>query len=966
MRRVNLSPPLGVNPGGRGIRVEPNDFFVSAGVERMPEDRIEAGAAAPRGRTGELGEGQPDRSAALPLLTSKLAVAPLSGAVVARPRLFTLLETGAAGPVTLVSAPAGWGKTMLLSSWYHAQAEPRTRAWLSLEPGDGGGRLWSYLCVAIRSTHNGSSPAADNGSSDGPERGFLDHLAAELASRPEPVTLLLDDFHRVDDPSVASGLDFLLRHAGGRLRLVIGGRTDPALALHRWRLSGELTEIRASELAFTAAEAAELLTAHGISLPADQADELWVRTEGWPAGLRLAALALPGHPDPARFVDEFAGDHQAVTDYLTVEVLAGLASEARDALRRGAVADRVCGGLVNALTGRTDGDQLLAELERDTGFLIGLGTRPPAYRYHRMLAELLRAELGRRPADELLDLHRRAAAWAAAQDLPTEALRHALAAGEWSWAIDVLVGHWPDLVPYAPGRPGVPAPAPPQPEAVRADPELALAYTAERLDGADLASAADYLQLADRHERLLTGPRRDRFALMAAALRLARAQLAGDAADVLAAAARLRALAQPPGAGAARPPVDLGARAIARTAAGAAQLGTGDLAAAETELAGALADAQRAGLTRTILACTSRLALVRAVRGRLAAAERDARAAIGTTIDAGSTPADQSHAYLALAVVALQRDRPAAAEANLALAGHRVDQACEPAVAALAALVRAQLSRDRGDLTGGYQLLLAGRARLADQTGAQQLAHWLLAAEADLCTAHGDLARSRELLLAPLDASAGPVEPLAVALARAYLHGGDAGAAARTLPDWAGPAGDLWLLPVRLEAGLLDALTARAAGDHRRAARTLEQVLALAEPDGFRRVFTRSEPSARDLLAAHLDSGTAYWPMVRELISIGEVYAGRDADQPHGGRDGDRRERGGRLAAAVPGLGEPLTDRELTVLRYLQSILSNVEIASELSVSVNTVKTHVRNIYRKLDATRRREAVRRARELRLI
>lgn len=932
----------------------------------MPEDRIGAGAAAPRGRTGEVVR---ERPAVAPLLASKLAVASLPGAVVDRHRLFTLLETGAAGPVTLVCAPAGWGKTTLLGSWYRSHDDNGHRAWLSLEPGDGGSRLWSYLRAAVRRADDGpplpvavgSVPAVEGG--DGPvDRDFLDHLAAELGRRPEPVTLVLDDFHRIDDPELANGLEFLLRHAGDRLRLVISGRTDPALALHRWRLNGELTEIRADELAFTAAEAAELLTAHGISVPADQAEELRVRTEGWPAGLRLAALALPGHPDPARFVDTFGGDDAGVADYLSVEVLAGLPDRTRDVLRSGAIADRVSGDLVNALTGRTDGDRVLAELEHDTGFVIALGSRPPAYRYHRMLADLLRAQQRLRPADELLDLHRRAANWAVARDLPARALRHALAAGESSRAVDVLVGHWAELVPYAPARPGPSAPAPPTPEAVRAEPELALAYAADALDRGDPTGADGYLRLAERHEQQLGGARRDRFTLIGAALRLAGAQLAGPCADVLVAATRLRTLASPPGAGAGRPPVDLSARAIARTAAGAAQLGAGDLVAAETELTGALADAQRAGLARTALACTGRLALVRAVRGALATAERDARTVVGSALDAdGGAPADHAHAYLALAIVAVHRDRPTDAEANLVLAGNRIEQGPEPAVAALAGWVRAQLGRDRDDLAGAYPLLLAAHARLADQPRSGRLAQWLLAAEADLCTAHGDLGRGRELLLAPWTRRPGRRKRSPWRWLARTCTAGTRRPLARTLPDWAGPDGDAWLLPVRLEAGLLDALAARAAGDHRRAARTLEEVLVLAEPDGFRRVFTRSVPSARDLLAAHLDSGTAYWPMVRELIAAGAEHTGPDPAPST-----DRRDRGGRLAAAVPGLGEPLTDRELTVLRYLQSILSNVEIASELSVSVNTVKTHVRNIYRKLDATRRREAVRRARDLRLI
>ncbi|MGA4684515.1 helix-turn-helix transcriptional regulator, partial [Micromonospora sp. AB353] len=225
-----------------------------------------------------------------------------------------------------------------------------------------------------------------------------------------------------------------------------------------------------------------------------------------------------------------------------------------------------------------------------------------------------------------------------------------------------------------------------------------------------------------------------------------------------------------------------------------------------------------------------------------------------------------------------------------------------------------------------------------------ELGAWLAADEAQVRAVVGDVDGARALLDAAGD---GPAPALADA--RLRLRAGDARAAERALPDWTGSGAADWPLPVRLGAGLLDAALADASGDARRAGRLLEEVLALAEPDGYRRVFTRAEPGVRDLLAARLDSGTAYWATVSELVR------GADAQPVAATADGPART-----------LDEPLTERELTILRYLQSILSNVEIAAELSLSVNTVKTHVRNIYRKLDATRRRDAVRRARELRLI
>ncbi|MDG4789066.1 LuxR C-terminal-related transcriptional regulator [Micromonospora sp. WMMD1102] len=1042
-------------------------------------------------------------SATPPLLTAKLAATPRSGAVLLpRPRLFELLDRGTAGPLTLVSASAGWGKTVLLSSWCRARNATVGRAvdspdrgpvgWLSLEPGDGGARLWSYLYAALRPAVDGQQP--DAGDEPDPAYG-LEFLADQLARRTGPATLILDDLHQVDDPEVSSGLEFLLRHTAGRLRLVIGCRTDPGLALHRWRLSGELTEIRAADLAFRPDEVAELFSGYGEPLPPEQARRLCGRTEGWPAGLRFATLALPGHPDPARFVDEFTGEYPDVGDYLTEELLSGLSADARESLCRASLVAGFSAELLGALTGRADAARTLSELDRLGGFVIPLGGRPAGYRCHPMLGELLRSELARRPAEQVAELHRRAATWFTANDLPAEALRHALAARDWPYAINVLLRHWPDIVPYGQYAPARPEPPAPSVEVVRNAPEIGLAYAADRLDGGESTAADDYLTLAAEHADRLDAARRHRFRRIAAALRLAAAQSGGDEPAVLAGftdllapdppdtrahtnrqsrpsaqgrrdsrsqrdpSSRLETSSRrdpssrpdtagragagqgggagieatvdggtllgfdldtyvdadridltrltlldvdrsgpdgsgwsgpdgsaPLGAGLADPParqlavdpvdggetdlggLDLRAGAVARILSGTIRFGAGDIVAAEPEIADGLAEASRAGLSRARRLCLGRLALARAVRGELTGADETARAALGSAPFRGLIrPADGVHAYLAQALVALHRDRPDDAAANLALGIRGAEYVDDPLVHALTGLVEARLLRDRGDLTGAHQVLAGIRRRLGDRAETQPLAHWLLAAEAELRIDHGDVELARELLTPAVERGAAPVEPVAVALARAHLRAGDPQAALRTLPAWETPPGappgapgeplpppllpPLPLPPplsLRLVAGLLDASAARLSGDHRRAARVLEQVLRLAEPEGFRQVFVRADPPVRDLLAAHLDSGTAYWAMVHELVGAVDGAAGTVPTGP-----------------AVPP-GEPLTERELTVLRYLQSILSNVEIAAELSLSVNTVKTHVRNVYRKLDVTRRRDAVRRARELNLI
>ncbi|MGC5309194.1 LuxR C-terminal-related transcriptional regulator [Micromonospora zamorensis] len=949
-------------------------------------------------------ETAPGLPAESPLLASRLTPAVPPEPVVARPRLLRRLDEGSAGPVTLIAAPAGWGKTTLLASWVRLggpapDAEPGAvvpdsgdlsvppearpvPAWVSVEVGDDGDRLWAYLAAALRSA---TGSAEDGPLPDRPPRPEqLEVLAATLAAADRPVLLVLDDLHRVADPAALAGLEFLLRHAEQRLRLVIGARAGLHLPLHRLRLAGELTEIGPDELAFTDDEVADLLTAHAAALPAAAVHRLRDRTGGWPAALRIAALAVRGQPDPERWVGQFGGDQPEIAGYLHEEVLATLDPAEEDLLRRTAVVDTVCADLAEALTGRADAAPALAALAGTGGLLHREDTRPPWYRCEPLLADLLRADLARLPADELRDLHARAADWYAGDGRPADGLRHALAAGRWDLAGDLFVAHWPELTRYDRDSVHAPAPMTPPAEVIRADPEVALACAAERAYAGDLPAASSHLRTAADHAAGLPVPRRDRFLRLVTALEVSVARLADDPAEVRAAAARLLRTrpagatptrvpdAAPTGAASSAPTAggggaadDADLRAFTGIALGLVELADGALPAAR--FVRARAAAREAGRPRTELVGASRAALLLAVRGELRAAEQAARDALGMPPCRGwSCRLDCAYAYLALALVAQLRDQPEEAAANLALAGPALGvvdgwvggpetdagddwpaaAADEPVAATVAALCRAKLHRDSGDPAAGQRLLVRAREALADRASATGLAGLLLAAEAELRAERGDLDAARDLLAGAADGESDPA--LAVTAAKVELLAGDTAAAGRSLPGWQSPAATAWPLPVRLDAGLLDALLAERAGDGRRAGRILEQVLDLAGPQGCRRVFTRAEPPVRDLLAAHLDAGTAHFALVSDLVR----GAGRSTARP----------------AAEPRetLDEPLTERELTILRYLQSILSNVEIASELSLSVNTVKTHVRNIYRKLDATRRREAVRRARELRLI
>ena len=845
--------------GSRKRRVDPAD------ADASPQPDGQAGR-----RTGPS-----PASRAGGLLASKLVVPVPTWLPVPRPRLHALLDQGTHGPLTLLAAPPGAGKTMLVASWAAGRHAPGPVAWVTADPGDADpDRFWAHVLAALQAT--GALPARGvlsglRGLPGGADDRFLAVLVNGLAELRSPVVLVVDDLHEAGGRAVPAGLQFLLRHGPPQLRLVIASRADVAVSLHRLRLAGQLTEIRAADLAFTPAEADELLAGLGVSLLEADLERLWRRTEGWAAGLRLAALSLRGHPDPGRFVAEFAGDDHAVAGYLVEEVLACQPPEVQEFLLRTCMADRLSGELADALTGRSDGARMLARLERSHAFTTALGPNRLWYQYHPLFAELLRAELRHWRTEEVPGLHRRAADWLAANDLLAEAAGHALAGGDLDQAARVLEAHWQAIL----ARPRAPA-------------------------GRDLARLAP----AGHGWRPEPGPG------------------------------------------------DQGRRALVLTTLGAAELWSEELDGAHAHLEEGTTLAQQAGEDAVALTALGHLALLEAIDGNLTRAERLGEAAAGLAERHGWSERPQAAAAeLARAWVRYQRDDlPAAARIlGRAASAARLGRDRNVALAVELTEVRLAAGGGRDGLSHALVDLRAALLATAGHGPPRLLAGVLRRSEARLLLAAGDHEAAAGVL--PADPGADLAAPDAVIAARVRLAGADPAGAARILAPHLDGRVPGPRLPVLVEACMVDALARHELGDHGAAGDRLERTLGLAAPEGHRRVFVEGGPAVRALLTGHLRRDTAHRALLGSLLE-----ALPPVGSPAGGPAGDP-------AAA---LVEPLSERERVVLRYLPSLLSAHEIASELYVSVNTVKSHIRSIYRKLDTNRRMDAVRRARQLELL
>ena len=872
--------------------------------------------------------------------------------LIPRPALFELLNTGER--VVLVSAPAGSGKTFLLRSWIAAEGLEDRAAWVSVGRQERDAQaFWLSVLDSLRATRIGSGQVRElTAAPDLDGATAVRRLLEDLRSLPERVWLVIDDLHELQAEEAVHQVELLLAGAPPELRLVLLTRRDLRLGLHRLRVEGGLTEIRAEELRFSVGESRALLEAAGVRLSDGALESLVARTEGWAAGLRLAALSLANDPDPERFAAGFSGRERAVAEYLLAEVLERQPEEVTRLLLRTSILERVSGPLADRLTGCSGSERILCELEDAGAFVVSLDAERSWFRYHHLFADLLALELRRTAPQELPGLHAIAAEWLAEHGYPIEAVRHAQAAENWGLAARLLADNWRFL--YLDGRlatgrellSGFPD------GMAATDAELALLVARDKRVVGSLHESESYLALAERMSRSVPEDRRVRFQVAVLLVRLSLARDRNDPDAVAGAAQRLLALAASPqaieaGVG------EEGLRATALLDLAAAEMWSGQLEAAERHVEQGLKDARRIGWPMLELQALSYRAFVGMVRSP-AIGEQRARGAIEVARAHGweDTAWAAGSAYVALGNVTLWRGQLAEAEgwldrAELVVRGFAEPTTAmtEPTTAMMLYVDRAMLEfvcgRHEAAMTahGAVESIQQGFARqhgLATRAQALKLGMLVRVGETELV--------QRALDDMDEDVRAGSAMRVVQAALR-LARDDPEGAAAALAPIFDGASlidSPRW----NIQALLLKARVEDALGDAGASSRALERALELAEPDGLLLPFLLHP--APDLLERHARLRTTHASLILEVLNLlsGHTPAARPEH--------------------VEPLQEPLSESELRVLRYLPTNLPAPEIAGELFVSLNTIRTHMRNLYAKLGVHSRAEAVKRARELGLI
>ena len=870
-----------------------------------------------------------------PFLRTRFAIPTRPATFLRRERLVRHLDQALLTPLTMVNGAAGAGKTLLVADW--AAQRDRPVAWLTVESADQGcGMFWSYLLQALRAAGvpppDGTGYPADANRVD---HTLLARLAAHLGDQDRPVIVVLDEYDRVTEPEIAEQLEFVLHHAGHGLRLILVTRTEPLLPLHRYRAVGDMTEIRDAELAFTPEEAAALLEQHGLRLPLDAARGLVERTRGWAAGLRLCALAARESPDPQTYLKEFEADRTTVSDFLLAEVLKRQTPQTQDLLLRVSVLERFSPELANALTERADAESILAGLHRENAFVEYLGHT--WYRLHPLFGEILHAHLRVRSPGLEPELHRRAAAWLRHSGSLAETLGHGAAAGDWEFTAGALVDDLAigQLFTGLRSEDLTELFAQMGPEAT--SPATDLVRAARELSRSDLDCGLTHLHHAEESlagERTPTGE--DPPGLAAAQLSCAllevlaarltgspgRAELAAEAAERLQAEVPAHLLDEHP---------EL--NALLLTHLGSTRLWAGRIEDARAALTSAAGCAGGASTALPREESLGHLALIDYLNGWLGRAERKALAGM-TGTEGSSLPraSGSGIGLLVLAAVAVDRNELRQAQALLDAAADSQRTLRDPVTGAGRTIATARLLLARGDPRGALEA--AEPAFAADVVSPWAEGQTALVASA-AHLAEGRPETAVELLRAVPDGEVA----CAVQAARAQLASGRP-AEALALLDQVHPDGRIGPA-VTVRASLVRAQAADGAGDSATSRRLVAQALQEARRERLRRPFLEAGPWIRPLLGM---------VPLRELAT-GWLTPGppRPEDQP-----------------SPVLVVEELSGRERDVLERLAQLMSTEEIAADLYVSVNTVKTHLKSVYRKLGVNRRHDAVRRARELRLL
>ena len=916
-----------------------------------------------------------------PILATKLYIPPPRPKIVLRPRLIERLNEGLSSgrKLTIISASAGFGKTTLVSEWVASCGRPV--AWLSLDEGDNDSTCFLIYFIAALQTIapkiGAGMLAALQSHQPPPIESILTALINEINTLPENFILVLDDFHIIDSKPVDNALTFLLEHLPPQMHLVFATREDPPLPLARLRARGQLTELRAADLRFTTSEAAGFLNqGMGLNLSVENIAALEARTEGWIAGLQLAALSMQGRSDAASFIKSFSGSHHFILDYLVEEVLQRQPEHVRNFLLQTAILDRLSSPLCDAVTGQEDGKGMLEALERGNLFVIPLDDQRQWYRYHHLFAEVLQAHLREAQPDRVSALHRRASEWYERNGLRPDAIRHALAAKDFELAAGLIEltgpttedgsiqqATWLGWVKRLPE------------ELIRARPVLNVWYAYVLLGSGDLEAAESrfkdaerWLESADTMKVQQPAPSvemvvvdKKQFKSLPATIAIGRAYIAlalGNIPDTVRYASQVLELTE----------ADPFRHSQAYMLLGLTYWASGDLEAAERVFAEYTMKLRTAGNIPDAIDTSVVLADIRLALGHLHEAIHTLEQLLQFVMDQGEPiPLVAADLHRELSKLHLEQGNLEAAAQHLQRSKELGEKAQSPVLRYRLCIDQARLKTAQGDLEGALALLdeaqrLYIRSPLPDFCPISAMKARIWVAQGKLTKAQGWV---REQGLSVDDAPSYLREFEHVTLARLLIapHQNDPKVgsvyeAFALLERLLQAAEEGKRMGSVIEILALLALAHAAQGDLPPALVSLERALTLAEPEGFVRIFLDEGKPMAELLGRLRDEGGRMKAFLHTLLAAYGKQEGVHPSHLHFAQ--------AQVSLILQPLVEPLSENELEVLSLLRTELSGPEIARERMVSLSTIRTHTQHIYAKLGVNNRRAAVRRAEELGLL